>query len=154
NRGQPGHVLLADRPDQIRRLDAREYREREPGANPVDRDQPLEEILLDLRRETVEREHVLAYVGVHTQRDGGSRLSEHVERRERPLDVVAHALHVDDRASGGLFHKSATQERDHYSTALSAFITARGAPLLSPARGAPPPLALPRAFALGSSRRR
>ena len=47
------------------------------------------------RGEAVERDHVLAHVRVHAQRDAGARLAEAVERRQRHLHVVADAADVD-----------------------------------------------------------
>ena len=58
-----------DRPDQLRRLDARQHRQRQLRADAADRDQPLEQILLERRREPEERDDVLAHVRVDPQRD-------------------------------------------------------------------------------------
>ena len=51
-------------------LDARQDRQRQLRADAADRDQPLEQLLLERRREPVERDRVLAHVRVDPQRDG------------------------------------------------------------------------------------
>ena len=84
--------------DQLARLDARQHRQRQLRADAADADQPLEQLLLERRREPVERERVLAHVGVDAQRDLGARLAEPVERRQRHVHVVADAADVDDDA--------------------------------------------------------
>ena len=65
----------------------------------ADRDQPLEEILLERRAEAVERNQILAHVGVDPQHDRRPRLPEPVEGRERHLHIVADATDVDHDAA-------------------------------------------------------
>ena len=68
NRRQPRHIAALDRADQLRRLDARQHRERQLRADAADADQPLEQIQLERRREAVQRERVLTHVRVDAQR--------------------------------------------------------------------------------------
>ena len=57
--------------------------ERQLRPDAADADEPLEQILLERRREAVERELILAHVRVDAQRDVAARLAEAVERRQR-----------------------------------------------------------------------
>ncbi len=63
--------------------------------------------------ETVERERVLAHVGVDQQRDLFMQLTEAIERRERDVDQVAHAAYVHQYLVGPLVHQPAAKLRDH-----------------------------------------
>ena len=60
-----------------------QHRERELRADAADADQPLEQLLLERRREAVERQRILAHVRVNAQRDLAAGLAEPVERRQR-----------------------------------------------------------------------
>ena len=66
---QPRHVALLDGADEVGRLDAREHRQRQLRADAVDRDQPLEQLVLERGREAEQRDLILADVGVDAQRD-------------------------------------------------------------------------------------
>ena len=113
NRRQPREVAALDRADQLRRLDARQDRQRQLRADAADADQPLEQLLLEQRREPVEQQRVLAHVRVNAQRDLAARLAEAVERRQRHEDVVADAVDVDDDAVRMLLENAAAKVRDH-----------------------------------------
>ena len=56
NGGQPRDVLRPNRADQSGRLDPGQHRQRELRADPADRDQPLEQILLERGGKAVERD--------------------------------------------------------------------------------------------------
>src|SRR5439155_7534087 len=87
-----------DRADQLLRLDARQHGERDLRADAADADQPLEQLLLEQRRETVESERVLAHVRMDPQRDVGAGVDETVEGRQRHEDFIAYAADVEDDA--------------------------------------------------------
>ena len=73
NARQARDVLRADRADQIAGIDSRQHRQRELRADAADRDQPLEEVLLERGGKAVERDDVLAHVRVDAQRDARRR---------------------------------------------------------------------------------
>ena len=113
-RGQPRDVLAAHRADQLRRLDARQHRERQLRSDAADRDQPLEQILLERRREPVERDARPRARACACAARPPRRLAEPVERRQRHLHVVADAADVDDDAARTSSRASVPREtRDH-----------------------------------------
>ena len=69
NRGEPREVAPLDRAQQLLRLDPRQHRQRDLRTDAADADQPLEQLLLEQRREAVQRQRVLAHVGMDPQRD-------------------------------------------------------------------------------------
>src|SRR5436190_24173930 len=113
NARQARDVLRADRAHQLAGIDAGQDRERQLRADAADRDQALEQILLERGRESVERDDVLAHVGVDAQRHQRARLADAVERRERHEHVVADAADVDGQAVGCFFGEGAFEAGDH-----------------------------------------
>ena len=130
NRGQPRQIGPLDRPHEFQRLDAREHRERQLRADAADADQPLEQLLLEQRREAEQRECVFADVSVDAERDVAAGLSEAVEGRQRHRDVVADATDVDDDPVGMLLENAcrgdARSRRHRRSTCRAR--TGRAAP--------------------------
>src|SRR5206468_111667 len=95
------------------RLDAGEHRQRDFRTDPADPDQPLEQLLLEQRREAVEQERILAHVRVDAQRDRRARLAEPVEGRQRDEHVIADAVDVNHDAVRMFFEDAAAKMRDH-----------------------------------------
>src|SRR6185503_9563172 len=113
--GQAGDVARTERRDELGRLDAGQHRDRELRPDARDRDQPLEERLLDGRQEAEERERVLAHVRVGEQRDLGAGLADAVAGAERDRDAVADAADVDHRLLRPLAQQPAVDLRDQRS---------------------------------------
>ena len=88
--------LVAQRGHELGGLDAGEDVDRELGAHPRDRDEPLEELLLAAGQEAEEGERVLAHVGVVRRLDLVPVVSQPVEGRDRDGHPVADASHVHD----------------------------------------------------------
>jgi len=104
--------------DQVGRLDAGQHRQRQLGADAADRNQPLEQILLETGRKTEEQQRVLAHVGVNAQRDLRARVAEPVEGGQRHGHVIPDAVDVDDDPVRLLVENASSEVRDHERSGL------------------------------------
>jgi hypothetical protein len=98
NRREPCDVTTFHRNHQLTRIDSRQHRDRQLWPDAADADQPLEHLLLEQREEPVQLERFLTHVRVHAQRNVRPDVAGIVERRQRHVQLVADALHVDDEA--------------------------------------------------------
>src|SRR5437867_7849666 len=94
NRRQPRDVAALDGADELERFDARQDGERDLRSDAADANQPLEQLLLERRREAVQRERVLTDVGPNPQRNLMTWLAEPVKRRQGNEDLVPDAVDV------------------------------------------------------------
>ena len=122
--------------NEFLRLDAREHRQRDFRTDAADADQPLEELLLEQRREAVKQERILADVGMDAQRDRRARLAEPVERRQRHEHVIADAVDVDHDAVRMFFEDRCREDARSRSCGLASPERGRrdGGPVGAPAR--------------------
>src|SRR5688572_12912379 len=109
-------------------LDAREHRDRKLRADPADRDQPFEDLLLERREKSVQLERVLADVGVDPKRDLRARFTGVVERAEGHADMVANALDINDKQIGLFVEDPAAEECNHPLAGGRYWRQERGAP--------------------------
>ena len=99
--------------DEVSGLDARQDGQRQFRTDTADRDQALEEVLLETCREPVEQQRILADVRVDAKRDLGTGLTEAIERGERHQHVVADTVHIDHDPIGLFLGDATTELRDH-----------------------------------------
>jgi hypothetical protein len=97
---------------------ARQHRQRGARADAGDPDQLAERAALGLGEEAVEQLRVLAHHQVREQRDPLAERRQVVERAHRDVDLVAHALHVEQHLRRRLREQHARQSTDHEVTSL------------------------------------
>ena len=93
--------------------DSREHRQGHAGADAGHAEEEEEERALPLRQEAVEREGVLADVRVDPEGRRALLLRQLVERRERDVDEVADAGHVQEDLVRRLRREAAGEAADH-----------------------------------------
>ena len=83
------------------------------GPMPLTADQLFEQRLFVLRQEAVERQRILAHVGVDAQPHLRAGVGQVREGGNRNGDVVAHAARFHDGLVGMLLEQHAAQQSDH-----------------------------------------
>src|SRR5947209_1830517 len=112
--GEAADVAGGDGAQQVVRRHAGERHPRQARADAGDGDQPLEEELLPLGPEAEQGDAVLAHVGVDEEADGlVAPLLDLVPGREGDVDLVAHAVDVEQPPPGCGLQQLALEVADH-----------------------------------------
>ena len=101
---------------EVQRFDTGQDRQGELRSDAADSNQPLEQVLFEHGRETVERQRILPHVCVDAQNDLTAGLANDVERGQRHEDLIADAVDVDDDPVWLFLEDPAAQMRNHRSS--------------------------------------
>ena len=98
---------------ELRRGQAGENRDRQLGPDAAHADELFEQRLFVLGEKAVERQGILAHVGMDAQPDLRARLRQVREGGDRDGYVIAHAAGFDDGLVGMFLDQQAAQQSDH-----------------------------------------
>src|SRR5688572_25132072 len=99
--------------DQLPRFDTRQHGDRQLWSDAADSDEPFEQLLFERGEKTVQLKSILTHVCMDAQSDLSAGIADVVVRRQWNVDLVSHAMNVDDDQVRLLVEDGSAEKRNH-----------------------------------------